>query len=170
MIRLPVDGFVFVFPDGWAPSKYDEWSFYREQFIKIRNGIKAIDVLAVDPGGVAWLIEVKDYGVNLRTKPSDLCDEVAHKVLDTVAALLPAHLNATAPHEQQLAGAALRAPKLRVVLHLEQPKKHSRLRPRAINPADIQQGLRQRLKPIDAHPVVTERAAMDRVPWQVELP
>jgi hypothetical protein len=168
MTRIPVDGFDFSFPEGWTASKYDEWSFYREQFVKIRNGIKAIDILAVDPDRVAWLIEVKDYSVNPRTKPSDLCDEVAQKVLDTLAALLPAHLNAPVPHEKHLADAVLRTRKVRVVLHLEQPKKHSRLRPRAINPADVQQSLRLRLKPIDAHPKVTELATMRGMPWQVK--
>ena len=168
MTRISVDGIDSVFPDGWTPSKYDEWSFYRRQFVKVRDGIKAIDILAVDPDGSAWLIEVKDYRLHPRTKPSELSDEVAQKVLDTLAALLPAHLNATMPDEQHLAGRVLRTRRLRVVLHLEQPKKHSPLRPRAINPADVQQSLRLRLKPIDAHAVVTERDAMDSVPWQIE--
>lgn len=167
MIRLPVDGLVFCFPDEWTASKYDEWTFYRKQFARIRNGIKAIDILAVDASATAWLIEVKDYSVNPRTKPSELCDEIAEKVLNTLAALLPAYLNAGNADEQRWAGEALHAKKLRVVLHLEQPEKHSSLRPRAINPADVKQKLRERLKPVDAHPVITERAAMSSVPWQV---
>jgi len=168
MIRVEVDGFVFEFPDGWNPSKYDEWSFYRDGFVKVRDGIKAIDVLAVDPDGVAWFIEAKDYRVNPRTKPSELGDEVVQKVLDTLAALLPARLHATKAEEQELADAVLRAPRLRVVLHLEQPEKQSRLFPRAIDPAHVQLKLRQRLKPIDAHPKVTEKSTMRGVPWRVE--
>lgn len=168
MIRVDVDSLVFGFPDDWNPSKYDEWSFYRDRFARIRNGIKAIDVLAVDPSGVAWFIEAKDYRVNPRTKPSELSDEIAQKVLDSLAALLPAHLHAADAAERELAGTVLRAPRLRVVLHLEQPKKHSPLRPRAINPADVEQKLRRLLKPIDAHPKVTETSAMRGVPWQVE--
>lgn len=168
MIRVEVDGLVFELPDDWNPSKYDEWSFYRDHFIKARDGIKAIDVLAVDPGGVAWFIEAKDYRVNQRTKPSALSDEVVQKVLDTLAALLPARLHAARAEEQDLADAVLRAPRLRVVLHLEQPEKRSKLFPRAIDPAHIEQKLRQRLKPIDAHPKVTEKGAMRGVPWQVK--
>ena len=117
---------------------------------------------------MAWFIEAKDYRVNPRTKPSELSDEIAQKVLDSLAALLPAHLYAADAAERELAGTVLRAPRLRVVLHLEQPKKHSPLRPRAINPADVEQKLRRLLKPIDAHPKVTETSAMRGVPWQVE--
>ena len=168
MIRVEVDSLVFSFPDDWAVSKYDDWSFYRDHFAKIRNGIKAIDVLAVDPGGVAWFIEAKDYRVNTRTKPSELSDEVARKVLDSLAALLPAQLNAVEAEEQRLASKVLRASRLRVVLHVEQPKKHSPLRPRAIDPADVEQKLRRLLRPIDAHPKVTENGAMRGVPWQVK--
>jgi hypothetical protein len=168
MTRLPVDGFTFIFPTGWFAEKYDTWSFYRNQLIKIRNGIKAIDLLALDPDTTAWFVEVKDYRVNPRTKPSDLGDEVAQKVLDTLAALLPARLNATVTQERQMASAVLGASKLRVVLHLEQPTKHSRLRPRAINPADVKQQLKRLLKPIDAHPVVTETSRMGSVAWRVE--
>jgi hypothetical protein len=168
MIRVEVDGLAFEFPDDWIPTKYDEWSFYRDHFIKVRDGIKAIDVLAVAPDGGAWLIEAKDYRANPRTKPSEPSDEVVQKVLDTLAALLPARLHPAKAEEQRLASAVLRAPRLRVVLHLEQPKKQSRLFPRAIDPAHVEQKLRQRLRPIDAHPKVTESGAMRGVPWQVK--
>ena len=66
-----------------------------------------------------------------------------------------------------MAKALLGARQYRVVLHLEQPLKHSRLRPRAINPADIQQKLRQLIKPIDAHPIVVERSDMNSLVWKV---
>lgn len=168
MKPLDVDGLTFVFPDGWTAQKYDEWSFYRNQLVRVRDGIKAIDVLAMAPDHVAWFIEAKDYRVNQRTKPSALPDEVSRKVLDTLAALLPARLNATVPEEQDLASALLAAKGLRVVLHLEQPRKHSRLRPRAIDPAAVKQQLKRLLKPIDAHPVVSETHAMGSLAWRVE--
>ena len=70
---------------------------------------------------------------------------------------------------QQLAYEAVTADCLRVVLHLEQPAKHSKLFPRAIDPADIQQKLRKLVKAIDPHPLVTEKATCpDRVPWSVQ--
>ncbi|WP_437949442.1 hypothetical protein WME98_00720 [Sorangium sp. So ce296] len=167
MPTVAVDGLNFEFPSTWGTTKYDEWTFYRKQFSVVRDGLKALDLLAVDPEGTAWLIEVKDYRVHARTKPSALDDEVAGKVLDTLAAMLPAKVNANDAEEAEMATAVLGAKKLRVVLHLEQPKKHSTLRPRAINPADVQQALRRRLKPIDAHPFVAETSRMGSLAWRV---
>lgn len=165
MQDLVVDGLTFSFPDDWPVSKYDEWSFYRNRWIKIRDGVKALDLVACSLDGTTWLIEVKDYRRHARTKAIDLADEVTHKVFDTLAALLPAWVNSDDALEQNVAACALRATKLRVVLHLEQPAKHSKLFPRAINPINVQQRLRQQLKPIDAHPVVCETTRMGALPW-----
>lgn len=164
---LHVDGLDFDFPAAWRASKYDEWIFYRNQFSRMWNGIKSLDVLAIDPQGIAWLIEVKDYRTNPRTKPSELGDEVAHKVFDTLAALLPAKVYASDQQEKDMAKAICGARKFRVILHLEQPTKSSKLRPRAINPADIQQKLKQLLKPVDAHPFVAEMTKMGSLAWSV---
>ena len=84
----------------------------------MRNGIKALDLLAVDPTKTAWLIEVKNYRDHVRTKPSELSDEVARKVFDTLAALPPARLYAVDRAEQHMASALLRVHQYRVVLQL----------------------------------------------------
>lgn len=165
--RLNVDGLLFDFPDDWQVGKYDDWSFYRNQFSRMWNGIKSLDLLAIDSDKTAWLIEVKDYRVNSRTKPSDLGEEIAHKAFDTLAAIIPAKIHATDPNEKRLSRAVSASSKLRVVLHLEQPEKHSKLRPRAINPADVQQKIRQLLKPVDAHPLVVEMKEMRNLEWNV---
>jgi len=167
MMRLEVDGLTFTFSAGWSADKYDDWSFYRNQFGKMRDGIKAIDLLVLDPDNTAWFVEVRDYRRHPHTKPSELGDELSRKVFDTLAALLPAQVSANEEPERQMASAILRASRLRVVLHLEQPAKHSRLRPRAINPADVAQKLRRLLKPIDAHPVVAETDHMRGLGWRV---
>lgn len=167
MQRHNVDGLNFDFPDNWQVSKYDDWSFYRNQFTCMWNGIKSIDLLAIDTNKTTWLIEVKDYRTNPRTKPSDLGEDVAHKVFDTLAAIIPAKINATHSDEKLLAPTVSASRKLRVVLHLEQPEKHSKLRPRAINLADVQQKMRQLLKPVDAHPQVVDMRSMRRLEWQV---
>lgn len=167
MPDIQVDSLIFRFPNNWQVAKYDDWGFYRTGFSRMWDGIKSIDLLAVDPRKTAWLIEAKDYRNNPRTKPSDLSEEVARKVFDTLAALLPAKINASEPSERSIAKTVLNAKKLRVALQLEQPVKHSKLRPRAINPADIQQKLRQLLKPIDVHPSVVERGRMGALVWQL---
>lgn len=167
MQRLVVDGLNFDFPDDWQVSKYDDWSFYRNQFSKMRNGIKSLDLLVVDPSGTAWLIEVKDYRTHRRAKPSDLGDEIASKVFDTLAAMLPAKNNANQPVEKKMARVVARARCLRVVLHLEQPDKHTKLYPRAINPVNLQQKIRQLLKPVDAHPMVVDMSGLGALGWSV---
>lgn len=167
MQRYPVDGLNFDFPDNWQVSQYDNWSFYRNQFARMWNGIKALDLLTVDPQKTAWLIEVKDYRQQQRSKPSDLSDEVARKVFDTLAAMVPAKNCAINSSEKQIARAVTLAHRLRVVLHLEQPAKHSKLRPIAINPADVKQKIRQLLKPVDAHPLVVSKANLGALQWCV---
>ena len=67
----------FTFPDGWNVSKYDDWLHYRIQFIKVCDGIKAIDVLALEPKGCCWLLEIKDYREHARTKAIGLAEELA---------------------------------------------------------------------------------------------
>ncbi|CAK0779340.1 hypothetical protein CCP2SC5_80035 [Azospirillaceae bacterium] len=88
-------------------------------------------------------------------------------MIHTLAGLLPAKIHASHADEKDLAAAALKSAKLRVFLHLEQPLKHSTLFPRAIDPADVQQKLRQALKPIDAHPKVVETSRTGSSPWKV---
>lgn len=167
MTIVAIDGLDFTFPVGWTPGKPDDWAYYRNQFSRMRNGIKSIDALVIDVGGYAWMIEVKDYRSNVRTKPSCLAEEVAAKIFDTLAMLLPASLYASDAAEAALATKACSAKGLKVVLHLEQPVKHSRLRPRAIDPSALQMKLRKLIKPISAHPLVVERVRMSGLAWSV---
>lgn len=86
---------------------------------------------------------------------------------DTLAALLPAKVNANDSHKKIMAVAVLGCQQLHVILHLEQPQQHSKLFPRAIDPANIQQKIRKLLKPIDAHPRVVETTRMELLEWRV---
>lgn len=155
------------FPDDWEVQKYDEWTFYRQHFSGSRNGMKAVDVLAWQPESkTAWLVEIKDFRQHPRTKGAEIHREVADKVLDTLAALLPAAVNANLDGEKDLARQVLRAERLRVVLHLEQPGHASKLFPRAFDPADVQQKLSQVLRSVDPHPRVVEIARMGDLAWK----
>jgi hypothetical protein len=172
MRQINVDGLLFSFHDQWVLGKYDEWSFYRNRWSRMWNDIKAVDVVAVDPDRTGWLIEVKDYtkmdhDQDERPAATDLGHAVAHKVFDTLAAMLPASVNATGDDEKKVASSMIRVKSLRVVLHLEQPATRTRLRPRAIDPANIRQKLKQLLKPIDPRPVVVDMQEMGRLDWTV---
>ena len=157
----------FIFFSDWQVVRYDGWSFHR-QFQNICGGAKAVDFLAVtEDNNITWLIEVKDYREHRRTKPSELPHEVACKFRDTLAGLVCARVNSNEPEERDMADLSLRTKQLRLALHLEQPLKHSKLFPKAYQPADIQQKLKTLTKAIDPHPLVLDMQS-DSTDWQVE--
>ncbi|HEX7371108.1 MAG TPA: hypothetical protein VF284_12595 [Rhodanobacteraceae bacterium] len=160
MLSFDVDGLRFSFPDGWQASKYDEWAFYRSQFIRQANHIAAMDAVAVSPTNEAWLIEAKDYRHPNAGKPSDLPGAVFNKVLCTLAAMLPASLRAADHDERQLSHAVVRCTSLRVVLHVEQDRG-------VIDLADIKQELKRKLKAIDPQVKIVSTANMGGLPWTV---
>jgi hypothetical protein len=154
--------------EDWRVEKYDDWSFYRNQFNSCCGGNRAVDFLAYQVSEkTLWLIEVKDYRCSRRTKDIHLWEEVALKVRDTLAGILAACVNANDDTEKRYAAQVLRATRLRVVLHLEQPRARSKLFPRIYDPADVQQKIKQRLKPVDAHPRVAACDTLWAVPWKV---
>jgi hypothetical protein len=170
VIENPIqeDRLVFTFPVDAISSKYDAWSHYRNQFNSAFGGTKAVDVVyaAADTG---WLIEVKDYRINPRTKAIDLADEVALKVRDTLAGLISARLHANDADEKRVADALLQKRRLRVVLHLETPRSRSRLRPNAIEPDKVLQKLKTLLRAIDPHPcVVDQHSIAPAMNWTVQ--
>lgn len=168
MLSLQVGELTFQFPDSWQVNLFDDgWSFYRNQFQSVCGGAKAVDIFAINTESCFWMIEVKDYRQHRRTKVIKLADEVAAKVRDSLACLVAAQMNANNAEEKSQAINALRCSRLRVVLHLEQPEKHSKLFPRSIDPANVRQQLKQRIKAIDPHPLVLETARMGNVPWIV---
>ena len=166
MVSVEVDGLAFSFPDSCKVSKYDDWAFYRKQFSTMWDGIKAVDLLVIE-SQIIWFIEVKDYRQTRRTKAVDLVEEVAQKVFCTLAAILPAKVNASNLDECQFAEEVVKGQQLRVVLHLEQPLKSSKLFPRAFDPSNVQLKLRTLIKPIDPHLVVVESTKMQNLAWTV---
>jgi hypothetical protein len=159
----------FGFPPAFRVVKFDDWVFYKSQFQSACGGCKAVDFVVCDGIECLWLIEVKDYRRHERTKLIDLADEIAAKTRDSLAALVAGKCNANDLGEKAFARKCLRCERLRVVLHLEQPVKPSRLFPRAIDCANVKQRLKQRIKPIDAHPLVVETTRMDGTEWTARL-
>jgi hypothetical protein len=168
MPTLTEQSLAFHFPENWSVTKYDDWSFYKNQFKDSCLGCKAVDFLAIDPvRKELWLIEVKDYRYFRRTKEDDMWDEMALKVLHTLAGLVTVKM-ADSDEMNNFAKECLKCVQLKVILHLEQPQKNSKLFPRVYDPANVKQKLRQLIKPIHAHPKVTEMGNMCGVVWKVE--
>ncbi len=171
MTRIREGDLVFVFPENWEVSKYDMWEFYRRRFKGCCTGCKAVDFAAVcpEPQKTLWLVEVKDYRVHRRTKIVDLPLEMALKVRDSLAGIAAGRFQADEHQERSMAEKALLAKKLRVALHIEQPRKHSKMFPRAIDPSKVLQKLKSLIKSIDPHPVVVDRSNCHaRGGWRVQ--
>jgi hypothetical protein len=168
MTELEEGNLVFNFPSNVDEvTKYDEWSFYRNQFSKLADGTKAVDFIFLEQD-TCWLIEVKDYRVNRRTKLIDLADEVSIKVKDTIAGLFTAKINANDRFEKNFAQSANRKSRIRVVLHLEQPTKPSKLFPAIVNEADIKSKLKSKIRAVDPHPIVMNKnSSVAAVSWTI---
>ena len=160
----------FSFPGHCEAGKYEEWSFYRNQFQSVAGGSKAIDILCLSDDAV-WLIEIKDYRQHPRQKEIDIGDEVASKVRDTLAGLAAASANANCRDERALARRALQRRRWRVALHLEQRDAGSRLWPPKSRVVNVLAKMRPKVKAVDAHPVILDRAEVTRrcdIPWSVQ--
>ncbi|PIE55050.1 MAG: hypothetical protein CSA35_02885 [Dethiosulfovibrio peptidovorans] len=164
MTRYQVDSLSFEFPDDWKVSKFDDWKFYRKHFSKMKNGIKALDLIALSPGRTLYLIEVKDYRFHRRKDDVPIQDVIINKVLGTLSALLPASLNANNFEEKKMAKKCLGAKKIRVIFHLEQPQNPSRLFPPVIDGARFYQVLKKSLRSIDPHPKIQSNKDPDAEP------
>jgi len=157
----------FTFQPGVEAQQYDNWAFYRNQFNSAFGGTKAVDFVCVDSDRT-WLIEVKDYRANRRTKTIDLGEELAFKVRDTLAGLAAAKFNANDLSERSFAGKALTRNRLSVVLHLEQPHKPSKLFPQAVDPSKLLIKLKQTFRAVDPHPrILDQKSRRAEMPWQV---
>lgn len=171
MPDIDVDDLTFCFPEGWQVTKFDDWAFYRNQFSKMHDNIKAVDVLAISPeADTLWMIEVKDFRKQKRAKSEPLHEEIWKKVFASLAALLPAQANSTNTNEERFAEDALCVSHIRVAFYGEQPKKPSKLFPLSYNIADLQQKFKSLFKAIDPHALVVNSSKMpDCIPWTVKL-
>lgn len=157
-VTLVEEKLSFAFKDVDFAEKYDDWKHYRNQYNSVCGGSKAVDFLVMKNDEI-WLIEVKDYRQYKRSKAIDLADEVALKVRDTMAGLVSAKFVAKDDGEIATSRKALSGKKLRVALHLEQPKKAGRSFSSPINPAVIQMKLKQILRFADPHVKLTDRSS-----------
>ncbi len=166
MTTVTEGALAFRFPNQWRVGKYDEWVYYLGHFQNVCRGAKGVDVVAVAPNGCLWLIEIKDYRAGPRDNPLDLADEFAQKVRDTLAGIAAARVRANDAAEKETADRACGCSDIRVVLHLEQPAKGTRLHP-IEDVSKLLLKLKQRLRAIDRHPKVVSVAESSGLRWTV---
>jgi len=164
-VTVDVDGVLLTVPNGWWIWKYDDSAFHRNQFQNFAGGSKAVDAVALG-NGVLWLIEIKDYRRQRRSKPSTVFAEVAAKVKATLAGLAVARVKANDQTERARAAQAMSCGEIRVAMQVAQPVRPSRLFPQVIDPQDAGIQLRRELRAVDAHPeCVVGNINHPRLPW-----
>jgi hypothetical protein len=193
MLQVVEGSITFDFPTDFVVQKLDDTTFYKKHFQSLvqgpsedniqtclknsqcnvakfaLSGTKSVDFLAVDSqNSELWLIEVKDYRAHGRTKRIDLYDEIAQKVLASLACLLAMRANAAIPDERKFAELALKQTRLKVVLHLEQPEKDSKLYPQVVDPSNVRIKLRQKVRSIDSKAEYSSIAFTRNVPWDAQ--
>ena len=183
MTSIQVDSRTFDFPDGWLVTKYDDTAYYNNQFKGkarksrgLKKEMKALDLIVLNPtDGMLYLIESKDYRTYRRKKEESPADEYIHKVIDTLTGILPTALCSMRDvhgrhadcQEEILHRQLHEAQKMRLVFQFEQPQEHSKLFPRAYDPADMQNIIRRELGMIDPHALVIDANTQRKVPWAV---
>jgi len=169
-LKYTVDTLCFIFPSDWIVAKFDDWAYYRKHFIRMGDRIKAMDLVALAPDKTLYLIESKDYRHHKRTSSEPLVEVLLGKALGTLGALLPASVHASKRQEREEARAFLEARNIRLVLHLEQPLRKSKLFPQSFDRVNLLDAMKKRLKPLDPHPWVCSGAiAPGASPlWSVE--
>ncbi len=169
MCKITEGRLEFIFPDDWQVEKLDDTPFYRKHFQGFADS-KSVDIVSFKPDGEElWLLEVKDYRINPRTKTLDLFLEIALKVRDTLALL---YLAKSKPEISiyGFAGEAVAKTTIRVVLHLEQPANPSRLYPLIVDRDNARIKLAQTVRVVDPHALFCEMSAMPpNCQWQVIL-
>ncbi|MCA8917197.1 hypothetical protein [Aromatoleum bremense] len=167
-VSLDIDGQRFHFPDDWQVLKYDDSAFHRNQFQSFAGGAKAVDAVALSPTGECWLIEVKDYRRNRRSKPGSVFAETAGKVRATLAGMATARVRANDSQERVFCDRALHGDSLRVALHLNQPAHASRLFPQVVDPRTALTQFRRELRAVDPHAICCGKGvARPALPWHV---
>ncbi len=179
MISIKEKNITFIFPDGWKAVNYDgeknqdcSWRFFRNQFRKaFYGGVKGVDIVAFNSqDSVLCLIEIKDYRYQNTPKPSELPSKLFLKVRDTLAGLVAAQFAANDDDDKNFARNALKQMRIRLVFHLEQPKKEGRLYRMVINPTSIERELKMHLKCVDPRLKVVDSSIDAEIifGWKVE--
>ena len=170
MTKIVEGKLTFIFSASWQALKYDETSFYRRHFQKLGDS-RCVDIVAFDSGADTqlWLLEIKDYRINPRSKPEDLFLELARKVRDTLANLYLAERREEVDC-YDFAQLASTKKNIRIVLHLEQSKYRSKFSQPILERDDAQIKLRQnkQIRVVDPHALICEISDMPpQSKWRV---
>jgi len=159
------------FEFAFKAIKLDDSLYYRNSFMKVQNGLKAVDILAVD-NTTSYLIEVKDYTHpdTKQLEPSKLIEDIVKKVVCSLAMLLPMREKSTNATEQEIIKEFLEKKELIIVFHIELPPRRRTLRQSNYDLVDIRKRLKDKLKSIaDGKNIkVVSKDNLKSLPWSVK--
>lgn len=155
MVEFREGQIVYGFPDDMIIMRLEANQFYCKHWQNFgvqpkEDGNKETDFIGIAADSEClWLIEVKDYRRNTRTKPSSLGLEFAKKCRDTLACLAGMRVSPWSDTEQrQLATRALKSKSIRCILHVEQVSR-GKLFPLVMDPADLLDSVRRSVRSLD---------------------
>jgi hypothetical protein len=177
-MEIKENALTFDFPDGFLVQKLDDTTFYRKHFNGLvsgeksqdkKLGVKSVDFVVFHPQqDELWLLEVKDYRANQRLKSIGVFDELAQKIISSLACLVAMQANANTEQDKDFAQKALQKIRLRIVLHLEQPSKPNKNHPVVLDPKIALETIRRRLRAVDSKALVSSIGILGAVPWTVK--
>jgi len=160
----------FDFPTFFNVIKFDDSIYYRNHFEKIQQGIKAIDILAIN-NHENYMIEVKDY-THPDTKPlnqTQLIESIIKKFIFSLSAIYPMSYISTVDEEQKIAKNFLENKILFLIFHIEIPPPRRNLRQSNYNLSNLQLTLRRKLFSIThkTNIKVVSKSNLNNLPWNV---
>ncbi|MEY4243342.1 MAG: hypothetical protein RLZZ245_927 [Verrucomicrobiota bacterium] len=154
----------FEFPDGWEVLRPEKASYYTRRFQSFAGGCKEMDFILFDPvNRVLWFLEVKDYTTNPRIKKQCVFEEIAEKIRDSLALLLAGSVREDPSNGgvRSFMDVCAIPNAIKIVLHLEQPLKPSKMFPGVKIEADATQKLRAKVKAVDPRARVSSTSSTD---------
>lgn len=160
----------FNFSKSFDAIKFDDSIYYRKHFQKIQQGIKAIDILAINRDE-NYMIEVKDY-THPDTVPlehTQLLEDIIKKFIFSISAIYPMSYIITQNEEQEIAKNFLKNRILFLILHIEIPRPRRNLKQSNYNLPNLQLELRRRLSTITnkTNIKVVSKSNLKDLPWSV---
>ena len=162
----------FDFPNSFIGIKFDDTTYYRNHFIKIQKGIKAIDILAVN-NTENYMIEVKDYRHpdTVQLNQTQLVEDIIKKFIFSLSAIFPMSYIITKDEEQEIAKKFLENKILFLIFHIEIPPQRRNLRQSNYNISNLQLELRRKLHAITnkTNIKVVSQDNLKNLPWSLFL-
>ena len=162
----------FDFPLPFNAISFDDTVYYRNHFMKIQEGIKAIDILTIT-NSENYMIEVKDYThpETQQLSQIQLIEDIIKKIICSLSTIFPMSLKANNQVEKDIAINFLENTELYIIFYIEIPPPRRGLSQSKYKLSNIQTKLRDKLKSITnkSNIKVVSKNNLKNLPWSVTI-